>query len=997
MSTVPHGGGALARALTAVIFALVVLVGQPFAGGSAYADGQADEAELHFQIGAEAYGRGDFRTALEHFLASNRLVPNKNVVFNIARTFERLGRFADAHRYYVDAREGETDQKTITELEQALERIGPQVAVLNVVTDPPGATIYIDRKDLGSRGRTPRPLAVAPGKYTVIVELDGWEPAVREAVEAPLGSSVKIEMKLTRVVGTVHVDVKGAPHAAVHLDDESAPAICVAPCDLEAPPGTHILYFAQEGYQAQPRQVVIVAGKTVRVTALLGTLSGSILVETDESGAVVEVDGVKKGFTPVVIQNVPVGRRTVRVTARGFRPLEQVVEVTPGQQSELIGLRLIPIREVTAVSRLPEDIDLAPSSLSIIDDQELRAFGYPSIASALRGVRGVYISNDHTYESPGIRGIGEPNDYGNRVLVLQDGLNLNDNLLNSSYIGADGRVDLWDVERIEVVRGPGSLLYGTGAMSGVINLVPRGRDNTSQINAGVGTYDHAVARGRAGFQYNFDEDIGAWASVSASRSDGFDLDVDLVDPGGGPPTQVAEGTDRFRAVSTAGRAWLGPVTAQWIYNERKQFIPIGALSFAFNDGRTFYHDQRFAGELRFEPKWEIVELFTRAHANWYHFGGRYIEPAPDNPLVEDYYGTWFGGEARALLKPLEELHVTVGGEVQYHPIATMYGTEVDPTTFEPIDGLAYLNEDRSFVFGAAYALAEVIPVDWFRAQAGARVDVYSTFGPIVVPRGALIFRPVEGGVLKIMGGRAFRAPSIYEQFYNDGGFSQTRAVEPDRELELGPESIYSGEIEYLQRFAEDWVATAAVHASYFVDIINTVSDDDPAFCSSAPAEPCIRYANSDSPAGTLGGDVEIRREWRQGWMLGAFYSYQRAQYLEDTGPSTTESARLLNAPEHLAGAKAAVPVIADVATIAVRGALEAPRRIDYVTDDESKPAVIVDVALSGSARRFGVHYVVGVYNLFDWQNDHPVADTFASRTIVQNGRTFLLDLSVAYP
>src|SRR4051812_11520802 len=73
------------------------------------ADGQADEADLHFQIGAEAYKKSDFTTALEHFLASNRLVPNRNVMFNIARAYEQLQRYPEAYRYYVDAGRGESD------------------------------------------------------------------------------------------------------------------------------------------------------------------------------------------------------------------------------------------------------------------------------------------------------------------------------------------------------------------------------------------------------------------------------------------------------------------------------------------------------------------------------------------------------------------------------------------------------------------------------------------------------------------------------------------------------------------------------------------------------------------------------------------------------------------------------------------------------------------------------------------------------------------------
>src|SRR4051812_15323955 len=79
----------------------------------AWADGVADEADLQFTIGADAYTKGDFTGALEHFLASNRLVANRNVMFNIARAYEQLGRYADAYRYYVDASRGEASDSKL--------------------------------------------------------------------------------------------------------------------------------------------------------------------------------------------------------------------------------------------------------------------------------------------------------------------------------------------------------------------------------------------------------------------------------------------------------------------------------------------------------------------------------------------------------------------------------------------------------------------------------------------------------------------------------------------------------------------------------------------------------------------------------------------------------------------------------------------------------------------------------------------------------------------
>src|SRR5678809_671487 len=81
----------------------------------AHADGVADEADLQFTMGAESYTKGDFTSALQHFLASNRLVANRNVIFNIARAYEQLGLFPDAYRYYVDASRGDVDARFKTD------------------------------------------------------------------------------------------------------------------------------------------------------------------------------------------------------------------------------------------------------------------------------------------------------------------------------------------------------------------------------------------------------------------------------------------------------------------------------------------------------------------------------------------------------------------------------------------------------------------------------------------------------------------------------------------------------------------------------------------------------------------------------------------------------------------------------------------------------------------------------------------------------------------
>ena len=938
--------------------------------GAVWADGTADEADLQFRLGTAEFQRGNYEAALEHFFVSNRVAPNRNVLYNIGSAFERLHRYADAHRYYADAIDGETEPAALKADRAALARVTPKVAVLDVRTGPPGATLYVDRKSLGSVGRAPRPLALAPGKYAVIAELDGYEPAQADGVEARLGQTTPVSLKLTRIVGVVRVAVSGALNAAVRVDDERAQPSCTAPCDLQLPPGQHELFFSADGYRAPSRVVTVAARGTATATAHLTPLTGSILVEADEPGALIKVDGQPAGFTPGVIQNVPVGRRKIDVSLHGYVPAHLLVDVQADKQAQPPLVTLPPVHEVTAASRYSEDIDDAPGSVTIISGEEIRAFGYPTIADALRGVRGFTISDDRAYPSASVRGLGQPEDYGNRLLVLADGQSLNDNIDNASHIGTEGRVDLHDVDRIEVVRGPGSLLYGAGALSGVVNLVGPPRDEANSAQAGFGVYDGVAMHGRAGFHHNFGPDQGMWASASTARSDGYDVAI--------PGLGVANGVEAFSGVNTSGRVWSGPLTAQWSFQRRDQNVPIGAYQTAFNDPNTRLLDTRAMGEVRFEPHIsDSVQLLLRGQANRYASHEAF---ASDPAAAEQYTGVWYGGEARLVYKPFKQLRLTVGGEGQVDPVVSIHGQSYGD------QGGVYVDEHAPYNFSAAYLIVDASPFPWVKLEGGARVDNYSTFGAIVVPRGALIFKPAPGSTLKIMGGRAFRAPSVYEQVYNDGGDTQARAVDPARGLSLLPESIWSGEVEYSQRFRTDWVALVSGYVSRVQDIISAGPD--------APGSDVIRFQNSPTPVLLAGGDVELRREFRNQWMLSASYGYQRARYLTSQLADTA----LVNAPEHLASFKGIAPLVPELALLGLRATLEAPRRISLGSPDTTGTSLIVDATVSGTLKSLGrgLHYTFGIYNLADQHTFVPVSRTFASPVMPQNGRTLLFDLTGSF-
>ena len=374
-----------------------------------------------------------------------------------------------------------------------------------------------------------------------------------------------------------------------------------------------------------------------------------------------------------------------------------------------------------------------------------------------------------------VRGLGQPGDYGNRVLILSDGASLNDNLLDSSYIGSDGRDDLHDVSRIEVVRGPGSLLYGTGAFSGLVNLVPREKDEPEQRPRRHRHLRQRASPAAASASTTTSRPkIGIWASVTGARSDGVDVPVTL-----NSPARRARPRCRRRTTSTTsapgappGRFWADAFTAQWFFHTREQHLPAGVNGAVFND---------LAPGVRRHALARRAALRAQARRP-----GRALHPRPRQPLhvprrvpvrrrrpstpnVEDYYGTWGGIEARVAYSPIKAIRITVGGEGQYHPQVEMYG-HVGSAARATTGHVRTSTRRTPYGFGAGYLLFEGSPASWFRISAGARVDDYpppSAPSPSPARRSSSSRGP--GGVLKLMCGRAFRAPSVYEEFYNDGG------------------------------------------------------------------------------------------------------------------------------------------------------------------------------------------------------------------------------------
>jgi outer membrane cobalamin receptor len=140
---------------------------------------------------------------------------------------------------------------------------------------------------------------------------------------------------------------------------------------------------------------------------------------------------------------------------------------------------------VTGATKRPLPLSEAPSSVTVIPSVEIRAMGYHTLSDALRYVRGLFVTYDGNYAYLGVRGVQRPGDYNNKILLSIDGHTMNGSVYADAFIGPELGLGLEEVERIEVVRGPGSATYGSYAVLAVVNVVTRKASSKPAVSASL--------------------------------------------------------------------------------------------------------------------------------------------------------------------------------------------------------------------------------------------------------------------------------------------------------------------------------------------------------------------------------------------------------------------------------------------------------------------------------------------------------------------------------
>lgn len=141
--------------------------------------------------------------------------------------------------------------------------------------------------------------------------------------------------------------------------------------------------------------------------------------------------------------------------------------------------------EVSTASRFAQSAEQAPLVTYVLSEQEIRLYGLRSLTDILQALPGLYVTTNSSFSFVGARGLGRPGDFNSRVLLLLDGVRINENTTDAALIGPEFYVDVDLIERVEFSPGPGSAVYGNNAFLGVINVITKRADKLAGLRMRV--------------------------------------------------------------------------------------------------------------------------------------------------------------------------------------------------------------------------------------------------------------------------------------------------------------------------------------------------------------------------------------------------------------------------------------------------------------------------------------------------------------------------------
>jgi iron complex outermembrane receptor protein len=615
--------------------------------------------------------------------------------------------------------------------------------------------------------------------------------------------------------------------------------------------------------------------------------------------------------------------------------------------------------KISGAAKSDQTARQAPASVTIITSEDIERYGYRTIADVLMTVRGFFVSYDRNYTYVGVRGFSRPTDYNNRILLLLDGHTVNENVYGAAQLGSEFPIALDVVDHIEIIRGPGSALYGTGAMLAVVNVVLKKGSalNGGRLALGGGSYGRRQGTISAGKELERGPDLLASAfGTDVKGQDLFYPEYDSPGTGNG----VARGLDTDRSYGGVAAATWGDFRLTGLWTSRAKGIPTGAFDTEFGDRDSRTSDSHRFLDLRYEHGLTPNLLLTaRVYADHYGYKGVYayesaLLEGTDSAFLEGANDNWYGGEVRARWDPAPDNRLTVGAEYRSD-------TRAD---YQSFDGETSFQGNFPFDVASFYLQDEFQVTPSLAVTAGVRHDHYSSTGSSTNPRAAIVFNPSPSSTAKLLYGRAFRAPNIFETRYGTG-------ANPD----LKAERIETIEAIWEERLSPSFFGTISLYQSRITDLIDQTVDSDGVY----------QFQNVGA-ALARGAELGFTARFAGGLSGYASYAYQKAK----DGPGGAE---LTNSPDQSFKVGASCPLFGP---LHLSGELlyETGRRT--VQDSRTASYFLSNLTLSADAGRIPVRVLAQVRNLFDVDYGTPGGFQHRQAAIGQDGRNYAVRLEYRF-
>ncbi|WP_195374931.1 TonB-dependent receptor plug domain-containing protein [Parabacteroides leei] len=419
---------------------------------------------------------------------------------------------------------------------------------------------------------------------------------------------------------------------------------------------------------------------------------------------------------------------------------EPVEPIEPLGIDSLINLKGV----VISANKIQVNRNSVPLSISVVDRDEIEASSESALLPVLsQRVPGLFVTqkgitgfgvNDGSAGTVNIRGVGQ----GNKVLMLFDGqpqwAGIFGHALPDTYVASD-------VERVEVIRGPGSLMYGSNAMGGVVNIITRhhkqqGRRTQARIMYGsYNTQKYMVNNG-----YNLGN-FSSFISVNHDRTDGhrpnskFHITNGFANLG-------YKINDHYRVtgdLSLAKFKTQNPGTIDEPVLDYLVDVLRGTTSFALEN-----HHEKTSGALRVFYNWGNHEV-----NDGYEPGGTprtYLFRSDDHNTGVLLYQSFRLVEGNTFTAGID--YKNWGGHAWNDSINGPKGELIDKSVNEV----------------AGYVIMQQDLFDMLSINAGVRYEHNSVFGGEWVPQAGLTFRPFEGNVIRASFSKGFRSPNIREMY-----------------------------------------------------------------------------------------------------------------------------------------------------------------------------------------------------------------------------------------